>query len=116
MHTIKELYQISDIGVLPSFVEQCSYVGIEMMMFGLPIVGTTGTGLSEMIDNGVNGYKVRLNEVDASVSLNTQDLADNIVSAIDNSSFLSKNSRDYYEAKYQIFSMIDKMNSIILDL
>jgi glycosyltransferase involved in cell wall biosynthesis len=42
-------YQIADIGVLPSFHEQCSYSVIEMMMFGLPVIGTTSTGLCEMI-------------------------------------------------------------------
>lgn len=42
-------YQIADIGVIPSFHEQCSYVAIEMMMFGLPIIGTDSTGLNEMI-------------------------------------------------------------------
>lgn len=42
-------YQVADIGVIPSFHEQCSYVAIEMMMFGLPIIGTDSTGLNEMI-------------------------------------------------------------------
>ena len=41
------LYQIADIGVLPSLMEQCSYTVIEMLMFGLPIIGTTTPGISE---------------------------------------------------------------------
>ena len=35
-----KLYQIADIGVLPSFHEQCSYVAIEMMMYGIPLVAS----------------------------------------------------------------------------
>lgn len=40
-------YQIADVGVLPSFHEQCSYVAIEMLMHGLPLIGTGSTGLKE---------------------------------------------------------------------
>lgn len=67
-------YQIADVGVMPSFHEQCSYVAIEMMRFGLPIVGTTTTGLAEMIDEGKTGYKVELHEVGSNVELNENTL------------------------------------------
>lgn len=42
-------YQIADIGVLPSFSEQCSYTMLEMMSFGLPVIGSNLSGLKEMI-------------------------------------------------------------------
>lgn len=45
---IYQLYRIADIGVLPSMHEQCSYTAIEMMMFGLPLITSTTTGLEEM--------------------------------------------------------------------
>lgn len=45
-------YQIADIGIIPSYTEQCSYVGIEMMMHGLPIAASNGFGVRNMfIDN-----------------------------------------------------------------
>jgi glycosyltransferase len=44
-----QFYQIADVGVMPSINEQCSYVVIEMMMFGLPIVTTDSAGLSDML-------------------------------------------------------------------
>ncbi|GFH99173.1 alpha-galactosylglucosyldiacylglycerol synthase [Bacteroidaceae bacterium] len=37
---VSQLYQIADLGVLPSFHEQCSCVAIEMMMFDLPFIAT----------------------------------------------------------------------------
>lgn len=43
-------YQIADVGVMPSFHEQCSYVAIEMMAYGIPLIGTDTTGLREMLD------------------------------------------------------------------
>ena len=48
---VDQLYQIADLGVIPSFCEQCSYTAIEMMMHGLPFVGTSSTGLKEMLDD-----------------------------------------------------------------
>lgn len=51
---VSDWYRIADIGVIPSYTEQCSYVGIEMLMFGLPIVATDGNGLKSMFAHGEN--------------------------------------------------------------
>lgn len=48
---LSTFYQIADIGVMPSFHEQCSYVAIEMMAYGIPLVGTDTTGLKEMLED-----------------------------------------------------------------
>lgn len=44
-------YSIADIGIIPSFYEQCSYAGIEMLMHGLSIVSTDAYGVRNMFDN-----------------------------------------------------------------
>lgn len=49
---IKQLYQIADIGVIPSEFEQCSYVALEMMQNCLPIICTDAPGLKELFVNG----------------------------------------------------------------
>lgn len=46
-----KLYRIADVGVMPSFHEQCSFVAIEMMAFGLPLITSDTTGLKEMQNN-----------------------------------------------------------------
>lgn len=57
-----ELYQIVDLGILPSFFEQCSYVAIEMMMFGLPFVAyTMQGGLKDMFQyKGLEEYVINV--------------------------------------------------------
>ena len=45
---LEKWYQLVDIGVLPSYSEQCSYTGIEMMMYSLPIVASDGFGVRIM--------------------------------------------------------------------
>ena len=54
----KKLYQwysIADIAVFPSYYEECSYVGIEMLMHGIPIVASDGYAVRNMFskDNAV---------------------------------------------------------------
>lgn len=113
---VYEFYQMADVGVLPSFTEQCSYVVIEMMMHGLPVVGTTSTGLSEMILDGVNGYKVNIVEKDYDVEMNTLELADRIhevLSANEESyATISLNCRKIYKEKYNITQIQDQLIKI----
>lgn len=42
---VDKWYQIADIGILPSYTEQCSYVGLEMMAHRLPVVASDGFGV-----------------------------------------------------------------------
>lgn len=59
---VQELYQIADLGILPSLQEQCSFVAIEMLMYGLPTIVSAAPGLDEMFEEGVNTFrKVKLN-------------------------------------------------------
>jgi len=52
--TVRQWYQIADIALFPSFYEECSYVGIEMMMHGLPIVASDGYSVRNMFHDGLN--------------------------------------------------------------
>lgn len=45
---IFKIYSIADFGIIPSRYEQCSYVGIEMLMFGLPVFTNEAPGISDM--------------------------------------------------------------------
>lgn len=45
---LAEWYQIADIGILPSYTEQSSYTGIEMLAYGKLIVTTDGYNLTDM--------------------------------------------------------------------
>ena len=53
-------YQMADIGVCASYTEQCSYAGLEMMAYGLPVVASDGLGVRCMFQNGVNAHVARI--------------------------------------------------------
>jgi len=98
-----KLYSISDIGILPSMHEQCSFVAIEMMMFGLPMIISTTTGLNEMMDNEDFGYHVAIENKNQGV---IDDLANKIYSLLMCSthrfSKLKLHSKMCFEKKYAL--------------
>lgn len=108
-------YQIADIGVMPSMHEQCSYVAIEMMMFALPMVVSTTTGLKEMVQAGDSGYTFDM-EKDSEESKNElTDLITKVLKAPYRKREKMKNlSRSSYEEKYSIQKMQKKYLNLIL--
>ncbi|MDR0574968.1 MAG: TIGR04157 family glycosyltransferase [Tannerella sp.] len=98
-----ELYAIADIGVMPSFHEQCSYVAIEMMMHGLPIIGSTSTGLKEMIADGETGLHIPVIEYEDRVDIDTDLLAEKMLYLLQDPKErkrMGRNARKRYEALY----------------
>lgn len=75
---VYELYTIADIGVMPSFHEQCSYVAIEMMMHGLPIVGTSSC-LGEMIEDNITGFHIPVIEYNDRTEIDSLLLAEKML-------------------------------------
>ena len=55
---VREYLQETDVFVLPSFAEGVPVVLMEAMMSGVPVVATQIAGVSELVEDGVNGYLV----------------------------------------------------------
>lgn len=75
-------YQIADVGVMPSFSEQCSYAAIEMMAFGLPIVAASSTGLGEMVRSYAKGIVVNTIEYEEKVVIPVDEVYTSILAII----------------------------------
>ncbi len=103
-------YMQSDIGVIASLQEQCSYVAIEMAMFGLPVVTTAVDGLNEIFEDEVNALKV--NTVFSKVfglKVDVDLFAGRIIDLIESELLreqLGKNVRKRYEDKFMLERMI----------
>ena len=93
-------YQIADVGVMPSFHEQCSYVAMEMMMFDVPLIVSTTTGLKEMVED--DDSKIEIEEHDETVALSVERLAEIIRRKLTQKSV---GSRDTYIERYEIKNM-----------
>lgn len=91
-----KLYSISQVGIIPSLFEQCSFTSIEMRKFKLPLVVSATEGLDEMFKDGFDCLKVPLETtVSGERYINAELLSEKIGKLIDNiklSKELSENS------------------------
>ena len=107
-------YRAADAGIVPSYYEQCSYSGIEMKMFGLPIVASSGFGVRRMFTpensivadigdrNDADGYGMNLAECMVEILTMPEDRLKR----------LGEESRRHYEATYSQKRMRDKYVSL----
>ena len=112
-----DLYSIVDIGIIPSFHEQCSYTAIEMMMHGLPIIGAAG--IKEMVVDGETGLQIPVMEYDDRAEINTELLAKKMLYLLqhpEERKRMGANARRRYETVYsgEIFrkNMLDFYSSL----
>lgn len=81
-------YQEADVFVLPSLNEGMSNAMLEALATGLPIIATDTGGSKELIQEGENGYMIKMKD--------SQDIAEKIEKLINNSELrknMSENSR-----------------------
>jgi len=98
-----ELYQIADVGVMPSLFETFGYVAVEMMMFSLPMITTTAHGLTEITEDRISSLHVPLVEKPDRIEIDTDLLAEKIVYLLehpDEAKRLARNARKRYEEYY----------------
>ena len=100
---LEELYQMADIGVLPSLFETFGYVAVEMMMHGLPVVTTSAHSLAELTEDGVNSLQVPVTEHPDRKETDTDLLAEKIIYLLlhpAESKAIGQNGRERYLKQY----------------
>lgn len=101
---LDKLYRSVHIGVLPSFNEQCSYSVIEMLMHGLPVVGTDCSGVGEMLEHAPE-LRVAFEGARGDESQMSKLLAETLITLLkDEERYKIErlNSRVAYENKYSL--------------
>lgn len=99
---LRKFYQVADVGILLSSHEQCSYVLIEMMMHGIPVITSNGMGLKEMIKDGQNGYKLNFLQEGKNRSFDTEKYLPILLDALNSSCEMKRGSRECYEERYTL--------------
>lgn len=100
---LKKWYKIADIGVIPSYTEQCSYTAIEMMMHGLPIVASDGWGVRKMFVDNYNAIIAPIVDYNNPI-IYKENLANatiKILNSVNIRNRLSKNARQYFIKEYK---------------
>ena len=117
---LKGYYRTCDAGVIASLQEQCSYVAIEMAMFGLPVITTAVDGLDEMFIHGENALKVstRFSRV-YGLSVDVEELVKRMKQLMDENELRKKlgiNARKRYEECFALEDMMERTVDIYNDL
>lgn len=111
-----EWYQEADFGIISTYYEQCSYVGIEMKMFGLPVIASNGFGVNCMFNND-NGLIFELWNKNSKPS---NSLANVLLKALsldlNEIEKLKNNSREDYLHTYSIENMMHSYELLIHSL
>lgn len=107
-YNLSKIYQISNLGIIPSFYEQCSYSIIEMMMYNIPIIGTNCIGLNEMITD--DNSKIKLIYSNNDTLLSIDELSNLIIKKL----FSNKKcyNREIYLNRYSFDKMYSKIKEI----
>jgi glycosyltransferase involved in cell wall biosynthesis len=109
---LEEFYTISDVGVLPSLFEQCSYTAIEMRFHKLPMIVSSVDGLEEMFEDKVDALKLKVYEDQNGYRiLRESELAECIEELLDNPllcKYLTKNSYEKAVKKFTKLEMCEK--------
>ncbi len=94
------------------FHEQCSFVAIEMAMFGVPMIVSDVDALSEMFEHEKNALKTPLLfDEYFGLRLDENKLKENIIRLIEDSNLrkrLSVNVRKLYKNKFTLNRMINE--------
>lgn len=109
---IPQLIQICDLGILLSYREGLPRNIMELMAYGKAIIGTDIRGIRDLIDNGLNGYLVEVN--------NEIDTAKKIELLYKNRDILNRMSSVCYEKvkKYNVdqitYEILQIVNEVIV--
>lgn len=102
---IPKLFKISDVSVSSAVQEGLPVNLLEAMQVGMPIVATNCRGNRDLIEEGKNGYIVKINDIDA--------MTDRILKI-----YKEKDKRHYVDAnkriikKYDLKSVLNKIEDI----
>jgi glycosyltransferase involved in cell wall biosynthesis len=116
---LSECYKKSDIGIIASLQEQCSYASIEMMMFGLPTIYSDIDGLNETLSEECGLPVPTVFTKNFGLKLDTDIIADGIIKLIENKDLrqrLSCNARKRYLEKFTCKEMIKETYNIYKQL
>lgn len=110
-------YIAADIGILPSYSEQCSYTGIEMLSYGILTISTNGNGLKEMFLNNVNSLVAN---IDYEENIFVSNIADTIIKAIEltpeQKKIICNNAKKIAHSSYNINKMKFNYRNLLKNL
>ncbi len=73
---VEAVLPCADLFLLPSEEESFGLAALEALACGVPVIGTSGTGMVELIDDGINGYLCNVGDTSAMAAASLSILTD----------------------------------------
>lgn len=108
------LYQISDIGIIPSYSEECSYVALEMKMNRMRIISSDGRGLKSMFRNDNNAIIAEIVDYENDLYY-IRNLEESIIKMIE-SCCLKRKPLNNCDIKFPLNYTFDNMKELYEDM
>lgn len=106
---VSDFYKHADIFIALSHMENCPFVLIDAMKWGIPIIATPVGGIPELVKDGINGFLVK-NKNEAINAIN------HFLQNRDSIIQMGKCSRKIYQDSFTINSTIYKIKEIIANI
>jgi len=117
---INKLYQIADIGIIPSLYDHCPYVALEMIGYNVPLIISNTEGLNEILTKDQCILITPIVDNDGNITLEENDIADAILSFTRNESsitnYIISDYQDLMKTKFSSKRMGKEMYSLLLNL
>lgn len=113
------LYRESIIGVIPSLKEECSYVALEMLHSGLPVVACNVGGLKEIFSHNKDALLVEMATISDGLyneAPRVDQLADYMDRLLTNQQIREKfsiNAKEKAQSQFTDIAMIDKYTALL---
>lgn len=113
---LSQYYSRCHIGLIASLHEQASYTGVEMSMFGMPIITTGVDGLDEMFDDEINALKIstiytRMRGLSVDVTQMSEKIIELIIKR-EKRKYLSENARKLYLTRLTATRMVREVVNV----
>ena len=116
---LKDWYTVADIGLLCSYHEQCSYTGIEMLAYGIPVIASDAPCVRNMFQEGINARIVSIGDKtnDLFFVKNLEHVMCDVLNMSEKEiTLMRQKARKYYEKRYMSSRMIDNYSSMLESL
>ncbi len=105
-NVMRELYQVTDVGIIPSLFEQCSYTALEMIAYNIPVIMSDTDGLNELLTGRQSMRLPQYVDNKGDIVLDEKDISDAIVTLLKNdNSIINKITKDYQRIIRNKFSI-----------
>lgn len=107
----QEYIKMSNVLVLPSWKESLGLIILEAMYLGTPVIGSNDAGIPEIIEDGVNGYLVKVKD-----SKSIEEAILKVINEPEKTKRMAKNARKKFDKRFSEKSFIEKYERTYMSL